>query len=119
MDITILIQITAIDAIVKNNKEKSPDAFNEIDSTIILISKYQIVISITILQIFRNIMQYFSFNSKLSMFYEAIRNALFDVTFFIIIQALTIWRYVFMGFILFVISDEGFSTLKDSCLHYF
>ena len=50
--ISIWIQIATIDAFVIDNKGKSPDAFNEIDSTINLMLKYEIVISITILLMF-------------------------------------------------------------------
>ena len=69
--------------------------------------------------IFWNIMQYFSFSSKLSMFYEVIRNAFFDVTFFIIMQAIIMCGYALIGFMLFGISDEVFSTFSNSCLTLF
>ena len=93
--------------------------FNLIDSTINLISTYEVLVSVSIILIFWNIMQYFSFSSKLSMFYEVIRNAFFDVTFFIIMQAIIMCGYALIGFMLFGISDEDFSTFSDSWMTLF
>ena len=117
--ISFWIQIATIDTFVIDSKGMSPEAFYTIESSISLLSKYEIIISIAILLMCWNIMRYFSFSSKLSMFYEVINNALFDVIFFVIMQAIIMWGYALMGFMLFGISDEGFSTFKDSCLTLF
>ena len=117
--ISLWIKIVTIDNFIIDSEGKSPDAFSTIDSTINLLSNYERIISISILLMFWNSMQYFSFSSKLSMFYEIINNALFDVAFFLIMQGIVMLGYAFMGFMLFGISDEGFSTIEDSWFSLF
>ena len=116
---TIWIEIITIDIFVLDFQGNSDNAFSTIDNTINLLSYYEGLISINILLMWWNIMQYFSFSCKLSMFYEVIRSSLFDIIFFGFMQTKIMWGYALIGFMLFGISDEGFSTFNDSIFTVF
>ena len=116
---TIWIEIITTDIFVLDFQGNSDSAFNTIDNTINLLSYYEGLVSFNILLMWLNIMQYFSFSSKLSMFYEVIRSSFFDIVFFGFMQTIIMWGYALIGFMLFGISDEGFSTYQDSIFTVF
>ena len=99
--ISIWIQIATTDIFELNEQGQSSDAFDTIDNVINLLSDYESLICFNILLMFLNIMQYFSFSSKLSIFYEVLRNSLFDIIFFGLMQTIIMWGYALIGFMLF------------------
>ena len=117
--ISIWIQIATTDIFELDNQGQSSDAFDTIDNVINLLSDYEGLISFNILLMFFNIMQYFSFSSKLSMFYEVFHNSLFDIIFFGLMQTIIMWGYALIGFMLFGISDKAFATFLDSIFSMF
>ena len=61
-------------------------------------------------------MKYFSFSSKLSMFYEIISQASYDIIFFVLMFFIIIIAYSLAGNILFGVTDPQFSTFHDSVM---
>lgn len=62
---------------------------------------------------FLAVMQYFTFSSKLSMFYSIIKAALYDISFFTIMFFMINLGYSIMGHMLFGISNESFNSLTE------
>ena len=117
--LTFWIRIITTDNFQLNADGESPTAFDVIDLKINYLTTYKLWTSINTLLMFCNIMQYFAFSSKLSMFYEIISNGLFDIVFFTIMQIIIMVGYSLMGYMLFGISDENFSTFSNSWMSVF
>lgn len=63
---------------------------------------------------FINLMKYFTFSSKLSVFYEVLSRASYDIIFIVLISVIIIIGYAIVAHISFGISDGGFSTFSKS-----
>jgi ABC-type phosphate transport system permease subunit len=94
-------------------------SFDIIDSKINLQNIYINISALNVLLMFVNVMQYFDFSSKLSMFYEIMKSAGFDIFFFTLMQVIIMLAYSFMGHILFGITDHDFKTIPESILTLF
>ena len=117
--IVIWIKIVTTDDFIVNSNGTSSTAFDVIDLKFNYLATYYSIMSLNTLLMFLNIMQYFSFSSKLSMFYEIMSNGLFDIVFFTLMQIIIMLGYSLMGYMLFGITDEKFSTITDSCMSLF
>jgi hypothetical protein len=65
---------------------------------------------------FLALMQYFTFSSKLSMFYLIIRSAIYDITFFAILFIMLMIGYSIMGHVLFGLSNASFNSLSTTAM---
>jgi hypothetical protein len=63
---------------------------------------------------FIKLMKYFTFSSKLSMFYEVLSRASYDIIFLVLISFIIVSAYAIVAHISFGISDSSFSTFSDS-----
>ena len=117
--ITIWIKIVTTNDFIVNSNGQSQTAFDVIDLKTNYLIEYNTITSINTLLMFLNIMQYFSFSSKLSMFYEIMSNGLFDIVFFTLMQIIIMLGYSLMGYMLFGMTDENFSTIYNSCMTLF
>ena len=117
--ITFWVRIITTDDFVLNKDGSSSSAFDFINLKINYFATYKLWTSINTLLMFCKILQFFTFSSKLSMFYEVISNGLFDIVFFTIMQIIIMVGYSLMGYMLFGISDENFSTFSNSWMSLF
>ena len=65
---------------------------------------------------FLALMQYFTFSSKLSMFYLIIKMALYDIIFFIIMFIVLMVGYSIMGHAIFGISNSDFNSISSTVM---
>ena len=65
---------------------------------------------------FLALMQYFTFSSKLSMFYLIIKSALYDIVFFIIMVVVLMLGYSIMGHMLFGLTNSAFMSLSETAM---
>ena len=96
-----------------------PNVFSTVyDSTEYIISYIQ-VYSVNNLLRSLALMKYFQFSSKLSMFTEIIRSAVFDIIFFGMMFFIVIFGYSLAGSILFGIENSVFWTIYNSIMTNF
>ena len=75
---------------------------------------YRQTCSLNMMLMFLALMQYYTFSSKLSMFYVIIRSAWYDIIFFTIMFIVLNMGYSIMGYWIFGVSNSSFSSLGDS-----
>ena len=79
-----------------------------------IFGNYKKTWSLNMMLMFLALMQYFTFSSKLSMFYVVIKSALYDIIFFTIMFIVLNMGYSIMGYWIFGISNTAFSSLGNS-----
>lgn len=77
---------------------------------------YSHTCSVNIITMFLALMQYFTFSSKLSMFYLVIKSASYDIIFYAIMLIILMFGYAVMGHVLFGISNASFKSLSETAM---
>lgn len=119
INIKLWIQVVTENEFTINEDGSAPGSFEYVYNTVEHLQSYRYLSSFNVIVMFINIMRLFTFSSKLSMFYEILQKAIFDIILFLVILFLIICGYALVGHILFGYSDQSFSTYIDSFFSIF
>jgi len=101
---------------VSEDGSTNADMFNIAFDQSDRIYSYIAVCSLITIFMFIKLMNFFTFSSKLSMFYEVIQRASYDIFFFTIIFWSIITVFSLVGHILFGVTDDKFEHFSESIL---
>ena len=117
--IVMWIRIFTEDEFTINQDGTAPGAFAYTNNVVESLLIYNIMVSSSMLLLSIHLISCFNFSSKLTMFYEILDRASFEILLFIIMFAIVITAFALMGFFLFGVSDSQFRSFGLSLVTLF